>query len=127
MIKIDGEVFDIRVLNVERRADFLDRSAGRTANGVLKRKLLGVYFNYAISFGTGYNTSEYDRLYEKLTEAVPFHTVEVPFNNQTFVFEAYFAEINDSLLRQKNNNGYWTGLTVEFIAKEPARVPEGEE
>jgi hypothetical protein len=127
VIKIDSTTYNIKVLNINRRADFLDKSAGRTANGVLKRKLLGVYFNYSLSFGVGVDSAEYALLYEKLTEATEFHTVEIPYNNMMFEFEAYFSEINDSLLRYKDDNGYWTGLTVDFIAKEPAKIPTVEE
>lgn len=127
MIKIDDVIYNIPVIELARTAEFLDTSAKRSGNGVLKRKLLGVYYNYALSFGTGYDVEEYTRLYEKLTEAVEFHKVEVYHNNTVFTFQAYFASIKDNLLRRSNGNAYWTGLTVEFIAKEPAKRPVKEE
>lgn len=123
MLIIDGNTFNIPVLEVRRRCEFLDKSASRTASGVLKRKLIGVYFNYTLSLGSGTNKQEYYSLYEKLSEPVEFHEVEVPYGNEKLTFTAYFADVEDSLLRLKNGDAIWTGLTVSFIAKEPAKAP----
>lgn len=121
MIIIDGITYHVPVISIERTADFLDRYAERTEDGDLKRGLIGVYFNYTIAFGSTTDTNEYARLWAKLTEPVEFHTVTVPDEGGDYTFTAYFAGVKDRLRRIKDNKNYWTGLSVNFKAKTPAR------
>ena len=120
MIKIDGIWFEVPEVSLNRRAEFLDRYAGRTEDGVLHRELIGVYYNYQLKLGAARYGEEYDRLWRKLTQPQAFHTVTVPGVGGDYTFEAYFADIKDSLLHTGDEN-HWTGLTVSFIAREPAR------
>ncbi len=122
MIKIDGITFDIPVIELSRKADFLDKFAKRTDDGGLQRKLIGVYFNYQIKFDSVKNdtqATEYKRLWNKLTEPVEFHTVTVFDENGEYTFKAYFSNVGD---RKRNvNKNYWQDLTVNFTAQVPAR------
>lgn len=120
MIIIDGNTYDIPVISLRRKADFLDKTAFRTDDGVLHRELIGVYFNYELQLGRTTNISEYAALWNKLTEAVPFHEVTVPDNTETYTFTAYFANVADELRRVDGAIGFWKSLTVNFIAREPA-------
>ena len=121
MIVIDGEQYDIPVLSVKRKADFLDKYAERTEDGVLHRELIGVYFNYQLQLGPGSDRTEYAALWEKLTEPEEFHTVTVPDEAGNYTFTAYFSNVGDELLRQHGPKNYWKGLTVNFTARAPAR------
>ena len=120
-LEIDGEIYNVPVLSgVKRNADFLDKYAERTDDGDLKRELIGVYFNYKnIKFGrqTDDNYNEYNRLYNKLTEAEEFHDITIA--NQSF--RAYFSNVSDEMYLFKNNKAYYKNLTVNFTAKMPAR------
>lgn len=120
-LTIDGEVFNVKVLvGLKRNADFLDKYANRTDDGDLKRELIGVYFNYkSISFEkqTDNNYSEYNRLYNKLTEPEEFHDINIA----GFEFKAYFSNVSDEMYLYKNGKPYYKGLTVNFTAKKPAR------
>ena len=121
MIIIDGESFDVPIVSITRRADFLDKYAERTGDGILHRELIGVYKNYQIKMGTMLDMSEYKRLWDKLTEAVEFHVVTVPdFDGDSYTFTAYFSNVGDELLRVKPGKTYWRDLTVNFIARSPA-------
>ncbi len=123
MITIDGEVFDVPILSITRRADFLDKYAERTEDGILHRELIGVYFNYQLAFGHTNDVAEYARLWEKLTEPEEFHTVVVPDENgESYSFVAYFSNVGDTLRKVKDAQTFWKTLTVNFIAREPARV-----
>lgn len=123
MIIIDGELFSVPVVSLTRRADFLDKYAERTTDGVLQRELIGVYYNYQIQFGHTNNTVEYARLWDKLTEPVEFHDVTVPDEDgENYTFAAYFSNVGDQLRRVKDAQTFWRSLTVNFIAQEPARV-----
>lgn len=121
MIKIDGISFDVPVIELSRKADFLDKFAKRTDDGGLQRELIGVYFNYQLKLGIAKEASEYQRLWDKLTEPVEFHTVVVPDTEGDYTFKAYFSNIGDKLLMKTKERNYWQDLTVNFTAQVPAR------
>lgn len=124
MITIDNQTFDVGVVSLKRKADFLDSEATqRLEDGDMYRDLIGVYFNYDLKFepGTPKNHGEYIRLWEKLTEPVEYHTVMVPYNDTVFSFVAYFAGVADELMLKQAGVNYWKNLTVNFKAKSPAR------
>lgn len=125
MIKIDGITFDIPIVSLKRAGDFLDKYAKRTEDGDLQRKLIGVYFNYQLKLArsTAVGRTEYQELWDKLTEPVEFHTVTVPDESGSYTFTAYFASVGDELQTQRDGKNYWQNLTVNFIAKAPARKP----
>lgn len=124
MLIIDGIKFDIPIVNLKRTADFLDKYDKRTEDGNLQRKLIGVYFNYQLKLArsTTVGKAEYQKLWDKLTEPVEFHTVVVPDSEGDYIFTAYFSNVGDELLSQRGGN-YWKNLTVNFKAKAPARKP----
>ena len=122
MIIIDGNSYDIPVIDITRRADFLDKFAQRTNDGKLHRELIGVYFNYQLKLGTITDTDEYERLWLKLTEPNEFHTVVVPDEAGDFEYTAYFSNVGDKMRKKIGVKNYFTGLTVNFIAREPERV-----
>lgn len=122
MLYIDGIGYKIDVLGVKRTADFLDKYAERTENGDLERELIGVYFNYKLQLGPGVDRAEYARMWDKLTEPVEFHEVTVPDEDGDYTFTAYFSNVADELLRKVAEKNYWKNLTVNFIAKKPARI-----
>jgi hypothetical protein len=123
MIIIDGITFNIPVTSITRRADFLDKYAERTEDGILHRELIGVYFNYQLKFGSTASTADYAALWNKLTEAEEFHVVTVPnVNGANLTFTAYFSNVGDEVRRVANSIAYFRNLTVNFIAKSPAGV-----
>ena len=122
MIKIDGMTFDVPVIDLTRKADFLDKFAKRTeSEGELLRELIGVYFNYQLRFGIAKDATEYQRLWDKLTEPVEFHTVVVPDEKGDYTFKAYFSNVGDKMLKKTQQRNYWQDLTVNFTAQVPAR------
>lgn len=124
MITIDGTTYDVPVISVKRKAEFLDKYAKRTEDGKLHRELIGVYFNYQLQFGRTNDTTEYAALWDKLSEPEEFHTVTVPDEGgpDNFTFEAYFSNVGDELRKEKDAKTFWKNLTVNFIAQEPART-----
>ena len=122
MLYIDGIGYKIDVLSVKRTADFLDKYAERTENGDLERELIGVYFNYKLQLGPGVDRAEYARMWDKLTEPVVFHEVTGPDEDGDYTFTGYFSNVADELLRKVAEKNYWKNLTVNFIAKKPARI-----
>ena len=125
IVVLDGITYDVDVISIDRTADMLDKYANRTEDGELHRELIGVYFNYQLKFGPGVNIDEYNRLWEKLTEAVAFHTVTVPYGNGSYTFVAYFASVKDQLMLKERQDNFFNNLSVNFIARSPARRPGG--
>lgn len=121
-IIIDDETFDIPIISITRKADFLDKHATRTNNGKLHRELIGVFFNYKLKFGFTTDTEEYAALWEKLTEPQEFHTVTVPDESGDYTFTAYFSNVGDEILKKAATKNYWKNLTVNFTARSPERT-----
>jgi hypothetical protein len=123
VFSIDGETFDIGLVSVKRDAPVLDKYANRTEDGDLNREIIGVYFNYTMTFPRLHlNPSEYARLYDKVTEPVEFHTVVVPGTIGSFTFQAYITGVSDELLKIGNDGiNHWGNLQIKFIAKTPSR------
>jgi hypothetical protein len=122
-IKIDGVIYQVPYVDVQRQADVLDKYAERTEDGSLRREIIGVYYNYSITFGEIFDQSLYFNLYNKLTEPTAFHTIEVPGTNAVYRFTGYISSVKDALYRIKDGKPYWKELSARFIAKEPARKP----
>lgn len=124
MLIIDGITFNVPIVSLRRRADFLDKYAERTDDGSLRRELIGVYFNYELQMGQTNDVAEYKALWEKLTEPEEFHTVTVPDEDgESYTFTAYFSNVGDVLRRIKTDQTFWKQLTVNFTAQSPARTP----
>lgn len=125
MIIIDGITYDVELIDLDRKMEFLDSSeTGRLADYDLYRELGGVFYNYELKLGTSNHSADYDALWEKLSEPVNFHEVTVPYGSSgNYTFKAYFSSVQDKLMMQKNGKYYWKGLTVKYIAKRPARKP----
>jgi len=123
MVIIDGITYNIDVVSIKRKADFLDKYADRNEDGDILRGLIGVYFNYQLQLGSSTDTIEYAKLWDKLTEPVEFHIVTVPDEAGNYTFTAYFSNVGDEIRKQKAAKNYWKNLTVNFIAKSPARRP----
>lgn len=122
MIKIDGEFFDVPIISVGMSADMLDKFAERTNDGVLQRQLIGVYYNFQISFAPGYSRhTEYARLWRKLTEPTPWHTVTLWDEEGEYSQVGYFANTKHKLSKLNNGLPYWKELQTSFIAQSPWR------
>lgn len=123
MIIVDGNEYNIPIISLDREAQFLDKYAERTGDGTLHRELIGVYYNYKLRLGTITDQAEYEALWKKLSEAREFHTVTVPDESGIpYTFVAYFSNVKDKLRKIKGVRNYFTGLTVNFIARVPANT-----
>ncbi len=122
LITIDGTQYDVPVVEIKRPVEMLYKYAERTADGVLQSELIGVYINYQVIFGKNIGSREgYAALFDKITEPVEFHTVIMPASTGTHTFVCYFSNIKDVFVRVKGTSHYIEGLSVNMIARSPAR------
>ncbi len=125
--KIDGIEFTKAVVGKPKRSfQILDgENAGRELlTAKMERDVLGTFYNYSMNIDSSFlSKEEYDILYELLSSPVDSHTIEVPYGQETLVFEAYVTSGNDELIAIRNNGNLWANLSINFIAMEPERRP----
>lgn len=119
VITIDGEDYSVGIVSIERHCDVLDKIAKRTISGNLYREILGVYFNYEITFGTFDDMYTYSRLYNKLTEKKEFHVIQIPSNKGYDTFVGYISKVKDKIEYVSGDKRRISGLKCSFVAKDP--------
>ena len=124
---LDGVTYDVLVprKGIKRSGKILDGdNAGRNKPGDMIRDIIGTYYNYSMQIDTSrLNAAAYDQLYEALTAPVDSHTLKVPYGQGTITFEAYIANVDDTLDLMEDTRNLWGELTVNFIAMSPHRTP----
>lgn len=124
---VDSVSYNVNAIKVQRLAEFLDKYAERTVDGVLHRELIGVYYNWKMTIAQPDSTqiADYKSFWTAITAAVSFHTVTVPnVSGLDYTYTAYVANVQDVLVISTRAEGnYWEGLTVDFIAQSPALTP----
>lgn len=124
MIKMDGKTYNgLRVLSLERKAQVLDdENTGRNKAGVMKRSIIGTYYNYSVEIDHNEkNLAEYDEFYDKITAPVESHKLVMPYGQSTYTFDAYVTAATDNVVYMRNGKTKWNGLKVDFVAMKPKR------
>ena len=124
LITIDGNAYDVPIVNIDISYETLDKYAERTSDGKLHREIIGVYAKYNVTFGiSNTNPASYASLVSKLTEPVEFHNVILPAETGTVTGSFYFGATKHTLYQVRGSNRYFKGLTVPVIPREPTRKP----
>ena len=125
--KVDGIEFTKAVVDKPKRSfQILDgENAGRQIlTAKMERDVLGTFYNYSMNIDSRFMTrEEYDVLYELLSAPVDSHVIEVPYAQETLIFEAYVTNGSDELVAIRNDKNLWANLQINFIAMEPQRRP----
>lgn len=123
-IRVDGIHFDIPMVSLKRSADFLDKYAERTEDGILHRELIGVYYNYTLSVGTSeaFGETDYDAFWDKMTEPVEFHEISIPIRDGYYTFTGYISSVSDEYEKILNGKASFKGFTCKFTAQSPSRT-----
>ena len=116
---IDGTKYDIHLIDVKRSADMLDAKAYRTEDGILHRKVLGMYYNYEVTVGVEEDLDLYDKLFAALTKPVPSHSVQLPGENSPQ--NRYISSVSDGILRVTNRGTLYKDLTFKAICIAPTK------
>lgn len=125
VFKIDGEDFTAGLVNIKRKVSVLDKYAERTIDGDLKREIIGVYYNYSLTFSQFYDMDQYDKLFTKLSEPREFHTINLPKNTGFYEFKGYIAGVEDVIeFVRGENQRIITGLKCDIVAKQPLLRPK---
>lgn len=125
---IDGVDLRVEVMDLKRSFSVTDSEhSGRTKNDEMHRDIVGTYYTYTIQIepNTAYR-ADYDTFYEIVSSPVAFHRMSFPYNQETLEFQAYVTNGEDSLTIRKEKGtqvNRWSGLSLQFVAKEPQRRP----
>lgn len=127
MFKVDGIEFTKAIVDKPKRSfQILDgENAGRQIlTAKMERDVLGTFYNYSMNIDSRFmSKEEYDQLYYLLSAPVDSHIIEVPFGQETLVYEAYVTNGTDELVNIRNKVNNWANLSINFIAMEPQRRP----
>lgn len=125
LIKINGVAYEVYDTKITRSFQVLDgENVGRLMNGKMERDVIGTYYNYTWELSPK-DYKQYDELYELLSSPADSHIIEVPYGrNGRKTFEAYVTSGQDELVYADDGSYYWEGLSIQFVAMNPARTPE---
>lgn len=129
LFSIDGRFFNIRIPEegIKRSFSVADSDkAGRVLTGRMMRDIIGTFYNYTIDIDTNkLSKSEYDEFYEIISDPVDYHKIKLPYAQSLLEFDAYVTEGEDILKISNSTGNIWTGLSLNFIAMEPLKTPQG--
>lgn len=127
VFKIDNVAYPtIHVVKLTRKFSIVDGSlAGRNVQGDMIRDVIGTFYNYSLELWCNrLSREEYDEFYEIISSPQDSHVLEVPYGQNTLVFDAYITSGEDELKHMSETDGnFWQGITCDFIAMKPARKP----
>src|SRR5574344_3068954 len=87
---IDGDIFKIDIFKLSLSAKIKKKVQAETEDGGIYREMIGTMLDIpSISFGIVKDLDEYTRLFDKLIEPVPSHTITLPINDKYNIFIGY--------------------------------------
>ncbi len=120
---IDGIFYDIPLVSVKRKADFLEKYAERNEAGAVKMETIGVYYNYEVAIGLINNKTLYNQLFEHITQVQPrMHNVVLPDGTSDFSFKGYFSGISDEFSKVLENDVQYDGLKWKMTSEKPTKT-----
>lgn len=123
---IDGFSFPkIHVVSLKRKFAIADGPlSGRNLQGEMIRDVIGTYYNYSLGLSCDtLSRDEYDNFYELISEPVESRKIVVPYAQSTLLFYAYITSGEDELTLMNANGNFWKGITCDFVAMRPYKLP----
>ena len=115
---IDGTTYAVPIIEMQRKGDILDLTARRREDGVLERDVIGTYYNFSIKIGFIRDNTVRKNLWEKLTEPVASHNIQLP--GQDEAFEGYFGSVKDDVIVITDNGILTKGLSFNVVCTNPS-------
>lgn len=118
-LEIDNVEYPVKIIELQRKADSLDAEAYRTEDGVLHRKLIGIFMNYSVKVAIEEDLDLYDRLFDKLSEAKESFMIKLP--NEEVAQERYIGSLQDGILRVTDRGTLYKDMSFNCICIAPTR------
>jgi len=131
LFSIDGVTFShLRILELTQTFEILDgANSGRFLSGIMKRDIIGTYFNYKLKIKPEYTIDgmrEYNKLWSLCSSLSQSHVIIMPFDvgdnvtQSTITFNAYITSGSRDMLKYDvNGTNYWKDGDFQFVAMEP--------
>ena len=128
-------VMDGITYNLRGKFDTLGRSfripdgdnAGDMLSGLYERDIKGTYYDYTMEVdpepGPG-GAADYDAFFEAISAPVDSHSITVPYGQITLTYDAMVTEGEDRAGAKFGGVQRWHGLSINFTAIKPKRLPE---
>ena len=127
VIKIDGKSYDVGEVEVKRGAEII---YDPTTQGIMldfSEVDDAVATRYTYSFtvepkhGTANENTQYDEFYYDITSPKSVRSVELPFGQDSIIFQAKIKAAGDILHKSHGGVNRWGGLSVTFRPVKPQR------
>ena len=114
----------VRITELKRKADILDKYAERSEDGELHREVIGTFHNYSLKLGVRKGDRElYNTLFDVLSAPVASHEVVLPHDGVSF--RGYFSSIQDDIHLVDDDGFDAQGLQCNLVAMKPRRYANG--
>lgn len=118
--KINNVSFDVTVAISEYEENFnvLDgQNAGRVLSGRMIRDVIGTYVGHKVTFFSGKDYKEFDRLWDYLLEHSVDDSVTVTMadGQKEISYEAYYTSGSRKLRSVNDGVNMWDELSINFI------------
>jgi hypothetical protein len=127
-VVMDGITYQVRV-----KIDSLGRSfripdgenAGDLLSGRYSRDIIGTYYDYTMEVEPDpRHPQDYDSFFEAISAPVDSHSITVPYGQSTLTYDAMVTEGEDRAGAKFGGVQRWHGLSINFTAIKPKRLPE---
>ena len=117
---IDGDSFSIDIFKLSRSAKIKTKVQAETEDGGIYREMIGTMLDIpSISFGIVKDLDEYTRLFDKLIEPVPSHTITLPINDKYNTFIGYVDGVADEVDTVLTDKTRFKSLVCSFVSTVP--------
>ena len=124
-IIVDGNYYDVILKHgIERSFELKQGELGGVAQtGREIPDILGTNYIYSMTVEPNRDDMDaYNAFYEKISEPVESHMVELPYGVTTMKFEAMILSGTDRLRRRDYRTLKWGELQIQFMPIEPQRT-----
>lgn len=125
MITIDGNAWEVPC-DIDRAAEVRASDiSGLMLDRSYFNDVLGTYMSYDVSLAVPtHMASDYNVLYEALTEPVEGHVFVLPHGTDTITVTGRVTSVRDTLVYTVSGRQYWRGIRFNVIANHPSKREE---
>ena len=123
MILIDGLIWEIPC-NITRVSEIRPSEvSGFLLDRNYHNDVLGTYLRYEITITVPRGReSDYNLIYELLSEPVDGHAFVLPYNSDTIALTGRIENVQDVYVQLAGGRAYWKGIKFSVVANHPSKI-----
>lgn len=127
-ITVDGTLYDVRIVygSIQRTFQIVEgTNTGTSIDATRIRDIIGTSYSYQMQIEPNpANMSDYYSFYNKISEPVDYHSIIMPYGNETLTFNACIEGGTDVDAGMFGGQRKWKTLTVVFTPLTPQTRPQ---